>query len=113
MTDRTHWRQVERVVRKVIHTWDPYSLLEGGAPEDEWDGEILQIVGRVSLCTSPEAATEAVAGVFTSAFQPDGFTPNECADVGRKLFDALKEENLTGNAEPVPGTVAGKPRSSG
>jgi hypothetical protein len=99
MTDQDRWKQVQRIVRRVIHAWDPYSLLEGGAPEDEWDSEILKIVGRVNRCASAEAATAAISDVFTSAFQPDGFSRNECVDVGRKLFDTLKEENLTEDAE--------------
>ena len=95
MTDRTRWKQVEHVVRKVIHAWDPYSLIEGGAPEGEWNSEILQIVGRLDLVTSPAAAAATVSTIFTSAFQPEGFSPEDCADVGQKLFDALKEANLT------------------
>ncbi len=98
MTDQDRWKQVQCVVHRVIHAWDLYSLLEGG-PEDEWDSEILQIVGRVNRCPSAEAATAAIADVFTSAFQPDGFSRDDCAEVGKKLFDALKEENLTEDAE--------------
>ena len=99
MTDRDRWKQVQRVVSRVIHDCDPYALFEGGAPEDEWDSEILTIVGRVTRCSSAEAATAAIADIFTSALQPEGFSWNDCAEVGRKLFDALKEESLTEDAE--------------
>ncbi len=94
MTDRNQWNRIEPVVRKVIHEWDPYGLLEIGAPKDEWDREILQIVGRVSRIDSPSDAVKILSDVFTEAFQPEGFGQDECAEVGRKLYDALKDAGL-------------------
>ncbi len=100
MNDLSHWKKVERIVRKVIHEWDPYRLLERGAPEDEWDNEILQIVGRINQVTSPASAARVISDVFTLAFQPDGFSPEECAHVGKRLFDALEEERIISCNKP-------------
>ncbi len=36
------------VVRNLIREWDSYSLIAGGAPSDEWDGEIAAVVGTDS-----------------------------------------------------------------
>jgi len=102
MPDRAQWKRIEPVVRKVIHGWDPYHLLEGGAPEDEWDREILQIVGRVGRIHSPADASAAVSEVFTEAFHPEGFGQDDCAEVGRKLFAALQEVGMIGAAESAP-----------
>ena len=98
-TDRKQWKKVEAVVRAVIHKWDPYSLIEGGAPEDEWDGEILKIVGRVRGIKSPTDAAVAVSDVFSSAFELEGFKKEDCAEVGQRLFDALKEAGLIEDGE--------------
>ncbi len=99
MTDRSQWKRIEPVVRKVIHDWDPFRLLEMGAPEDEWDREILQIVGRVNRVEAPEDAAKVISEIFTSSFHPEGFGQEDCAEVGRKLFGALKDAGLIRIAE--------------
>ncbi|OQX11306.1 MAG: hypothetical protein BWK76_19330 [Desulfobulbaceae bacterium A2] len=93
-TDRKQWKKVEAVARTVILEWDPYGLIGGGAPEDEWDSEILQLVGKVHGITTAAGAAAAISGVFSNAFQPEGFEKEDCGEVGRKLFDALKKERL-------------------
>ena len=104
MTDRSQWKRIEPVVRKVIHGWDPYHLLQGGAPENEWDQEILQIVGRVNRIGSPADAAKVISEVFTGAFHPEGFGQDDCAEVGRKLFSALKDAGLIQTAEQAGGS---------
>lgn len=99
MTDRKQWKKVEAVVRAVIHVWDPYGLIRDGAPEDEWDSEILKIVGRVRSIGTPAEAAAAVSDVFSKAFHPEGFQKEDCAQVGQRLFDALKEAGMIENAE--------------
>jgi hypothetical protein len=94
MTDRKQWKKIEAVVRAVIHEWDPYALVGGGAPEDEWDSEILKIVSRVRNIKTPAEATAAISDVFSVAFQPKGFTREDCTQVGQQLFDALTEAGL-------------------
>jgi len=101
MTDRKQWKKVEAVVRAVIHEWDPYGLVGDGGPEDEWDSEILKIVSRVRSIRTPAEAAVAVSDVFSSAFQPEGFQREDCAEIGQRLFDALKEAGLTEDAEPA------------
>ena len=39
MKKATYMRALE-VVGSVIHDWDPYGLIAGGAPADEFDSEI-------------------------------------------------------------------------
>ncbi len=102
MTDQLQWKRIEPIVRKVIHGWDPYHLLEGGAPEDEWDREIIQIVGRVDRIHSAIDASAVVSEVFTAAFHPEGFGQEDCAEVGRKLFTALQESGIIKGAEQSP-----------
>jgi len=103
MTDRSQRKRIEPVVRRVIHGWDPYRLLEIGAPNDEWDREILQIVGRVNRIASPADAAKVISEVFTEAFHPEGFGQDDCAEVGRKLFSTLKDAGLIQTAEQAGG----------
>jgi hypothetical protein len=103
MTDRSQWKRIEPVVRKVIHAWDPYRLLEGGAPGDEWDREILQIVARVGRIYSAADAAAVVSEVFTEAFHPEGFGQDELAEVGKKLFTALQDAGMIEAPEQAGG----------
>jgi hypothetical protein len=93
-TDRKQWKEIEATVRVVILEWDPYGLIGGGAPEDEWDSEIHQIIGKVRGITTAAEAIAVISGVFSNAFQPEGFTKEDCAEVGQNLFDTLKKESL-------------------
>ena len=93
-TDRKRWKKIEAIVRAAILEWDPYGLINGGAPEDEWDSEILQIVGKVHGIIAAAEAAATISDVFSNAFQPERFEKQDCAEVGRRLFDALREESL-------------------
>jgi hypothetical protein len=94
MTIRSRDKQVLLIVRKLIHDWDPYRLLEIGAPEDEWDREILRIAGCVNRICNPADAAEVISEIFTEAFQPKGFGQADCAEIGTKLFTALNDAGL-------------------
>lgn len=93
-TNKNQWKQIEAVVRKVIHEWDPYQLIAGGAPDDEWDDEIMSIVGRVSNLKTEAEIIVAISEVFSKSFQPAGFALNDCAEVGQRLFTELNKAGL-------------------
>jgi hypothetical protein len=99
MTDQKQWKKVDDVVRRLIHQWDPYRLLQIGAPEDEWDREIGIIVGRARGITSVSDATDIISEVFSSAFQPEGFGRDDCTEVGRKLYEELTANGLIDSSE--------------
>ena len=94
MSNRGDCDRAFAVVRNVIHAWDPYALIAGGAPADEWDGEIASLVGQIPRIRSSEDAARAVSRIFSAAFQPEGFSPTDCAKVGRRLYSALFESGL-------------------
>lgn len=97
--NRDQFKLANDVVRKLVHQWDPYSLLEGGSPNDEFDSEISTIVSKISSIQSESDATKVVSNVFSSAFEPALFTEEMCNSYGRDLFAGLKEKgllNLTG-----------------
>ena len=82
------------IVRSVIHGWDPYSLLAGGAPHDEWDDEIVRVVARVPEIEAAPDAARVVSEVFSTAFHPDEFSTTECTEVGQRLYHQLAESGL-------------------
>jgi hypothetical protein len=99
MTDRSTWKKVEPVVRKVIRDWDPSGLFELGAPDNEHDREILQIVGRVGRIRNSADAVAVLIEVFTPNLRPEELGREDFVSVGKKLFDALDEAGIIETAE--------------
>jgi hypothetical protein len=89
-----NYRNAIAVIREVIHKWDPYRLLACGAPEDEFDAEVRAIVRQIPRINSTEDAIHAVSRVFTSSFEPGVFKPDDCKEVGKEIYKALKEHGL-------------------
>ena len=91
---RKKYEQMWDVTAAVLRAWDPYSLLAGGAPADELNGEIASLVAQIPRITSATDAAHAISRIFGSSFETRVFTPQSCEDIGEKLFDALKERGL-------------------
>ena len=81
-------------IRMVIHEWDPYGLLHGGAPPDEFDGEIASIARQVPRIRSGRDAAHVLSRTFSSSFEPQGFRPESCRDIGERLYRALVTKGL-------------------
>jgi hypothetical protein len=94
MKTRTDYEATLEIVRSVIAEWDPYSLLRGGAPKDEFDGEIAKIVTRVGNMHNPNDAAAAIADVFSSSFDGKAFDLVACAQVGAKLYRRLAQAGI-------------------
>ena len=93
MKTRADYDAALNVVASVINAWDPYSLLSGGSPPDEFETEIAALVPRIGHIHSPEDAAREIAVVFAAAFEPH-FTPEVCAEVGTQLYSRLQEVDL-------------------
>ncbi len=89
MRNRTDYERAFALVREVIHQWDPYDLMSGGAPKSEFDNEIARILTYIPKIKTESDAAQAISEVFTTAFEPKGFSLSDCAEVGRRLFASL------------------------
>jgi len=85
------------VVARVIRDWDPYGLLRGGCPDDEFDAEIQSVVREIPRIKSANDAAQVLCNVFSSAFDRESFRLESCFAIGSKLFAALSENCLTRN----------------
>jgi hypothetical protein len=94
MKSKEDWKRAAEIVRSIINEWDPYSLLAEGAPDDEFEGEIASIVRQLPRIRSNNDMILAISTVFSSAFESERFRPEDCAEVGARLFDRLKEASL-------------------
>ena len=56
------------IVKKYIDSIDYYSLLSGGAPDDEFDNESRAIARLISTESTVEEISDIIANVFQRAF---------------------------------------------
>jgi hypothetical protein len=94
LRNRADYERAFAVVRSAINAWDPYGLVGGGAPPDEWDSEVASIVAQIPRIASPRDAAHAVARTFAGALQHKGFSPAECEAVGAQLFQDLVDAKI-------------------
>jgi hypothetical protein len=94
MNTRADYDAATDVVAAVISAWDPYSLLAGGAPRDEFEMEVARLVTRIPHIRSAADASREVAAVFSHYFSPEDFSSESCSEVGARLFDELQKAHL-------------------
>jgi hypothetical protein len=94
MKTRADYDRAISAVRDLISRWDPYSLLACGAPADEFDSEVQSVVAQISRIRSANDAAHVISRVFSSAFEPSLFKPEDCTEIGRELFRTLTEQEL-------------------
>jgi hypothetical protein len=78
----------------VIRKWDPYGLIGGGAPPDEFDQEITLLVAQIPRIKSANDATLTVSSIFGSNLESASFSADSCHAVGDAFFAALIEKGL-------------------
>ena len=71
MKTKADYRLALQVVGAAVRDWDPYSLLAGGCPVDEFDAEVASVVAQIPRIKSEHDATLALSRVFSSAFESD------------------------------------------
>ncbi|WP_062354256.1 DUF1871 family protein [Bacillus kwashiorkori] len=79
-----------KVIQKHINSWDPEYLLAGGAPEDEYEREIEEIVDAVLDSRDEIEIAEAIKNIFDYSFGRD-FHFDECLSVAKKIWNELYE----------------------
>ncbi len=79
------------IVKKYIDSIDYYSLLSGGAPDDEFDNESRAIAGLISTESTVEEISNIIANAFQRAF---GNIENatDYINVATKIRNELHEE---------------------
>lgn len=79
------------IIKKHIDSIDYYSLLSGGAPNDEFDSESRAIAGLISTESTVEDIANVIANIFQRAF---GNTENakDYLNVATKIRNELSGE---------------------
>ena len=98
MKTKEEYEQALQIVSEVVSDWDPYALLSGEAPPNEFDDEIARIVAGLPRMHNEQDAASVVSRIFSSAFGANDFSQDSCSEVGRKLFLRLEECKLVDRA---------------
>jgi hypothetical protein len=95
MKGRREYEAAVEVIAKAVRAWDPYGLIETGAPLDEFDGEISRIAGSISAFKSAEDVAVVVSRVFVASFgEGEHFEPSDCVVPASQIFQGLRDANL-------------------
>ncbi|MDQ0256867.1 hypothetical protein J2S74_004289 [Evansella vedderi] len=75
------------IVKKHIKQWDPECLLASGAPEDEYETEIKEIVN--GDMDNVFQISKTIKAVFEKYFHLE-YDPNECFKVAERIWNDLE-----------------------
>ncbi|MFA5260882.1 MAG: hypothetical protein WC450_06615 [Candidatus Omnitrophota bacterium] len=80
-------------VKQIINDWDPYQLIEGGTPGNEFESEIAQLLAGLSKCKSVEDVINLTSKIFSESFGSSGFSFEDCNSVGTKIYFWYRDFN--------------------
>jgi hypothetical protein len=81
--------QIYEIVKAEIDKWNPYGLLPD-APHDEFNSESEDIARHLWYDSAVEKITGTISGVFSRAFEPENFTPEDCRGVADNIARHLR-----------------------
>jgi hypothetical protein len=90
---REQYDQALTICRAAVTQWDPFSLLAGGAPADEYDLEVVSLVPKLRNARSSSDVATAIAEVFGGSFGTS-VGPDECANVAAGIYAHLDSAGL-------------------
>ena len=70
-------------IREIINKYDPINLVSGGAPEDEYDGEVIKIIKL--LPENKEKLRNDIYKIFINSF-------NQETAGDRQVYDSIAGE---------------------
>jgi hypothetical protein len=81
-----------KVVKKVIDEWDPFHFFLLGAPDDEYEPEIRDIVLRLKRKDTVKDIANIVSSVFIKWFGDfDKFHGEPCMNIAKKIKEGIEE----------------------
>lgn len=94
-TLRLRYREMIEVITRMLNEWDPYDLVRGGAPDDEFAREAAQISVKISEIITPMQLAEVISEVFSKAFASEPyFSVDACLPVASRLLNELRARGL-------------------
>jgi len=92
--DRRDYEKALEIIGAIIRAWDPYNLINEGAPSDEFDDQIAKITARAPAFYGIDEIALAISDVFSDSFGPGSFTPADCFQPAQEIFMELRRAML-------------------
>ncbi|MCD8510451.1 MAG: YugE family protein [Bacillus sp. (in: Bacteria)] len=83
-------QQIYTIVKKHVDDWDPEKLLSMGAPEDEYDIEVKEIVKELKDIDNIFQLSKTIKAVFENYFCIE-YDANECFKVAEGIWNDLEK----------------------
>lgn len=88
------YREIVHIVQQALNEWDPYGLIEGGAPEDEFTEEATRIAAKIKKTETPAELAQVISDIFSRSFESDLFSVEECLPAASRIFSDLEVRRL-------------------
>lgn len=88
------YREIIGIVTTVLNEWDPYALIAGGAPNDEFAEEAARIAAKIREINTPMVLAEVISDIFSKEFEPELFSVEACMPVASKLYNDLQTQGF-------------------
>ncbi len=93
-TMKLDYQEIVRIVIQALNEWDPYELIEAGAPENEFTKEATRIAANIKKVETPTELANVISEVFSRSFDSDVFSVDECLPVASKILNDLEVRGL-------------------
>lgn len=91
-TLKNNFKTTIKIITKIVNEWDPYCLLESGAPIDEFSSEINSIACQIKPNQTIDELSKIVLNVFGSAFGYEDFKIDECKKIAEKIINVINAQ---------------------
>ena len=91
--NKENYKATIKIVRDSMTRIDPFNLLSGGAPDDEFDSEIISIVGLSKNCVSGLDIAHAIANVLNKSFN-ENYSYTEFEKEGNLIYKSLQDQKI-------------------
>jgi hypothetical protein len=94
MRTRQEYDQAISILRTAVARWDPFGLLGGGAPADEWDAEIALLLPKIQKANTAVEIARQLAAVLGERLGDTLLSSEECNTVAVEIYLRLKTDGL-------------------
>jgi hypothetical protein len=87
-------QEIVHIVLHALNEWDPYELIDAGAPENEFTEEATRIAAKIKKTETPTELAHVISDVFSRSFGSDVFSIEECLPVASRILLDLEVRRL-------------------
>jgi hypothetical protein len=91
---RHDYEVLVHIVKQALNEWDPFDLIHGGAPDNEFTAEATQIAARIKKHETPTALAKVISDIFSKNFESNLFPVETCLPIASRIFKDLEARSL-------------------